>query len=68
MNEDSLRHKTTKALFWSFVEAVGLRGVQFIIGIVLARLLMPAQFGLTGMFVKSTRRSNTQQPEQIWNS
>jgi len=49
MNEDTLRHKTTKALFWSFVEAVGVRGVQFIIGIVLARLLMPAQFGLIGM-------------------
>ncbi len=49
MNEDTLRHKTTKALFWSFVEAVGLRSVQFVIGIVLARLLIPAQFGLIGM-------------------
>ena len=49
MNEDTLRHKTTKALFWSFVEAVGLRGVQFVIGIILARLLLPEQFGLIGM-------------------
>lgn len=49
MNRDSLRHKTTKALFWSFIEAIGLRSVQFVIGIVLARLLMPEQFGLIGM-------------------
>lgn len=41
MNEDTLKYKTTKALFWSFVEAVGLRGVQFVIGIILARLLLP---------------------------
>jgi len=49
MNEDTLRHKTAKALFWSFIEAIGLRSVQFVIGIVLARLLMPEQFGLIGM-------------------
>jgi teichuronic acid exporter len=49
MTQDTLRHKTTTALYWSFVEAAGLRGVQFVIGIVLARLLVPEQFGLIGM-------------------
>ncbi|MCX5833834.1 MAG: oligosaccharide flippase family protein, partial [Deltaproteobacteria bacterium] len=46
---DSLRHKTVHALYWSFVEAIGLQSVRFFIGIVLARLLFPEQFGLLGM-------------------
>ena len=47
----SLKSKIVHALFWSFVEAIGLRGVQFVIGIVLARLLLPEQFGLIGMLI-----------------
>jgi O-antigen/teichoic acid export membrane protein len=47
--QENLQQKTMRALFWSFVEGAGQRGVQFIIGIVLARLLFPEQFGLIGM-------------------
>ncbi len=46
---DSLRSKTIDALSWSFLESVGLRGVRFVLGVVLARLLLPEQFGLIGM-------------------
>ncbi len=46
---NSLRSRTVHALSWSFLESVGLKGVQFLIGIVLARLLLPEQFGLIGM-------------------
>lgn len=46
---DSLRAKTVHALSWSLLESLGLRGVQFVIGVVLARLLFPEQFGLIGM-------------------
>jgi teichuronic acid exporter len=46
---DTLRSKTIHALYWSFLEAIGLQGVQFIIGIILARLLLPEQFGLIAM-------------------
>jgi O-antigen/teichoic acid export membrane protein len=46
---DNLQQKTVHALSWSFLQAVAQRGVQFIIGIVLARLLFPEQFGLIGM-------------------
>ncbi len=46
---DNLRQKTVYALLWSFLQAAAQRGVQFIIGIVLARLLFPEQFGLIGM-------------------
>ena len=44
-----LKNKTIKATFWSFIDAVGSRLVQFAIGIILARLLLPEQFGLIGM-------------------
>jgi len=46
---DSLKSKTLYGISWSFVDAVILRGVQFIVGILLTRLLFPAQFGLIGM-------------------
>jgi teichuronic acid exporter len=46
---DDLQQKTIHALSWSFLETVAQRGVQFVIGIVLARLLFPEQFGLIGM-------------------
>lgn len=46
---DSLKAKTLTALAWSFLESIGLQGVQFIIGVILARLLFPQQFGLIAM-------------------
>ena len=36
---------------WSLFEAIGQRGVQFVVGIILARLLLPEQFGLIGMLL-----------------
>jgi teichuronic acid exporter len=49
MVADSLRSKTMHALSWSLLEALGMQGVRFFIGIVLARMLFPEQFGLIGM-------------------
>lgn len=46
---DSLRSQALHALSWSFLESIGLQGVRFVIGIMLARLLFPEQFGLIGM-------------------
>jgi teichuronic acid exporter len=46
---DSLKSRTIHALAWSFLESVGLQGVRFVIGIVLARVLLPEQFGLIAM-------------------
>lgn len=48
MAED-LKQKTIKGVSWSFVEQVFTRGVNFVIGIVLARLLSPTDYGLVGM-------------------
>jgi teichuronic acid exporter len=45
----SLKQKTTKALLWSSVERFSAKGLQFIVGIILARLLLPSDYGLIGM-------------------
>lgn len=45
----SLKQKTISGLSWSFVDQIGNLGIYFIVGIVLARLLSPREFGLIGM-------------------
>jgi len=45
----SLKEKTVKALFWSFTDNFINLGGQFIVGIILARILSPREFGLVGM-------------------
>ena len=46
---DGLKNKTLHALFWSFLERFGQQGIQFVISIILARLLLPEEFGLIAM-------------------
>lgn len=45
----SIRKKTTRAIFWTTLELSGSLVVQFVLGIILARLLSPAEFGVIGM-------------------
>lgn len=45
----SIKSKTISGLFWSFSETGINQGVHFVIGIILARLLSPDEFGLIGM-------------------
>jgi teichuronic acid exporter len=47
--EESLKDKIYLALSWSFLESLSVWGVRFGIGLVLARLLSPGEFGLIGM-------------------
>lgn len=49
MAETSLRVKASKGLFWSAFERFSVQGAQFIVGLVLARLLMPSDYGIIGM-------------------
>lgn len=46
---DNLRQKTFSGIVWNLTERVGLRIIQFLPTILLARLLDPDQFGLIGM-------------------
>ena len=45
----SLRSKSISGFAWSFADSLGNQGAQFVIGIVLARLLTPTDYGLVGM-------------------
>jgi O-antigen/teichoic acid export membrane protein len=45
----SLKAKTTQGMVWSAIDKFAAKAGQFVIGIVLARLLMPEDFGLIGM-------------------
>jgi O-antigen/teichoic acid export membrane protein len=49
MAASELKEKTISGLFWSFVDNFANQGLLFIIGIILARLLGPREFGLIGM-------------------
>ena len=49
MAEQSLKDKTKKGLYWKFAEQFSNYGVQFIIGIFMARLLSPSDFGITAL-------------------
>lgn len=46
---NSLRSQTLQAFFWVFFERVGNQGIQFVVSIILARLLLPEEFGLLAM-------------------
>ena len=46
---DPIASKSIHGIIWSAIENFSLQGVQFLIGIVLARLLSPSDFGMIGM-------------------
>jgi O-antigen/teichoic acid export membrane protein len=44
-----IRSKSIAAVGWSAIDVVGRQGISFVVTLILARLLSPAQFGLIGM-------------------
>ncbi len=46
---EDLKQKTIHGLFWSFIDNFAKLGLQFIVGVILARILSPREFGLIGM-------------------
>ncbi len=44
-----LKQKITDGLFWSFLDSFAGQGIQFLVGIILARILSPKEFGLIGI-------------------
>ena len=51
MAEQSLKDKTVKGTFWSAADAFLGQGVTFLVGLVLARLLSPDEYGLIGICI-----------------
>lgn len=57
--QPSLKKKTIGGLVWSFGDLIGNQGIQFLIQIILARLLLPEHFGLIGMILIFIALSNS---------
>lgn len=49
MSEESLKQQTKIGLYWKFAEQFSNYGIHFIIGIVMARLLSPSDYGITAL-------------------
>ncbi|NHZ85060.1 MAG: oligosaccharide flippase family protein [Planctomycetia bacterium] len=45
----TLKQKTISGIIWSLVDSFANNGIQFIVGIILARIISPREFGLIGM-------------------
>ena len=46
---ESLKNKTVKGVVWSSVERFAVAGLQFVIMIIMARVLTPEDYGLVAM-------------------
>lgn len=44
-------NRTTISLFWQFIDRFSVQGIQFLIGIVLSRLLSPNDYGIVGIIM-----------------
>jgi len=55
---ESVRKQLTHGALWNFIEKILSEGAHFIIGIILARLLLPSDFGLIGMLAIFVAISN----------
>lgn len=47
----ALKEKVVKGVSWNLIEQFGIHGMTFALGIILARLLTPEDFGLIGMIM-----------------
>lgn len=47
--QQSLKNKALTGMIWNGIDKIAIKGIAFIIGIILARILMPSDYGLIGM-------------------
>ncbi|MDY5576650.1 MAG: lipopolysaccharide biosynthesis protein [Lachnospiraceae bacterium] len=58
MDDNELKNKTITGSFWSLIERFGYLSCQFLSNLVLARLLMPDDFGTIGLLMVFVTLSN----------
>ncbi len=56
---ESLKNKAVKGVGWSFVDNIASSGVTFLVGLVLARLLTPEEYGIMAMIAIFVAVSNS---------
>ncbi len=49
MSEESLKSQTKRGLFWKAFDTFSNTGMQFVVGIIMARLLSPTDYGITAL-------------------
>ena len=49
MAENSIKDKVVNGLFWKLLENGGAQGIQFVVAVILARLLTPEEYGTVGI-------------------
>lgn len=49
MHEKNIKGKAVSGMAWTGLERLASQGIQFVIGIVIARILMPTDYGIMGM-------------------
>lgn len=54
----SLKDKTVKGVFWSAFERFGTQGLQFVFGILIARILLPEEYGVVALLYVFIEISN----------
>ena len=54
-----MHHKTTNALMWRSLEGISVQGMQFVIQLILARLLIPEDFGVVAILNIFINLANT---------
>lgn len=47
--EESLKYKAIKGVMWSAIERFSVQGIQFVLTIIIARLVSPSDYGLIAM-------------------
>lgn len=49
MSDSSIGYKAAKGAIWAIIDRFGSMAIQFVVNLLLARLLLPADFGIIGM-------------------
>ncbi len=45
----SIKQQTIRSSKWNFIERISTQGIQFLLGIIMARLLLPSDYGTIGL-------------------
>lgn len=56
---DSLKNKAISGIKWSFIDNLANSGITFLVGIILARILSPSEFGVLGLIAVFIAISNS---------
>jgi teichuronic acid exporter len=56
---DSIKNKAVNGIKWSFIDNLANSGITFLVGIILARILTPTEFGILGLITVFIAISNS---------